>query len=303
MGHWSQAQYPQDILSRQGTESYRLCPASLGGAPGDRWGVLLEDLADSPSITVLPGKLLLYAALSAEKQVFGDQGASVSVPIKLINNTSRTDTYSLKAEDSVGWNLEIPNSITVQGFATEELFLDVTFSAISNEKNMITVTAVSQTYPTVTAVADIEARVNISEEDLQDSDDDGLKNYEEKEIGTDLLNPDTDGDGMTDGWEVAYSLNPLADDAQENPDGDCYTNIEEYHTGTNPSDPSDQIDIEGDLDGDCDADRNDISIIRSFLNKPASECEECDMDSDGKITVLDARKLTQLCTCSGCVCP
>ncbi|MCP4104047.1 MAG: hypothetical protein GY749_00680 [Desulfobacteraceae bacterium] len=266
-------------------------------------GVLIEDLAESPSVTVSPGKLILYAALSAEKQVFGDPGVSVSIPIKLINNASGADTYSLKAEDSAGWNLEIPNTVTVEGFSTKELFLNVVFSEISNEKNMITVTAVSQTYPAVIAVADIGARVNISEEDLQDSDGDGLKNYEEKEIGTDFLNPDTDGDVMTDGWEVAYGLNPLVDDALENPDGDCYTNIEEYHTGTDPSDPSDQIDLEGDLDGDCDADRNDISIIRSFLNKPASECEECDMDGDGKITVLDARKLMGLCTCSGCVCP
>lgn len=35
-----------------------------------------------------------------------------------------------------------------------------------------------------------------------DSDHDGLTNDEERELGTDPLNPDTDGDGLLDGWEV-----------------------------------------------------------------------------------------------------
>ncbi|HZH99369.1 MAG TPA: hypothetical protein VEX38_10395, partial [Fimbriimonadaceae bacterium] len=36
-----------------------------------------------------------------------------------------------------------------------------------------------------------------------DSDADGLPNAEEVGIGTDPLNPDTDGDGLLDGWEVS----------------------------------------------------------------------------------------------------
>ena len=39
---------------------------------------------------------------------------------------------------------------------------------------------------------------------------------------------------MPDGWEVSFGLNPLEDDAQENPDGDAYNNLEEYLNGTNP---------------------------------------------------------------------
>ena len=35
-------------------------------------------------------------------------------------------------------------------------------------------------------------------------DEDGLTNIDECEYGTDPNNPDTDGDGMTDGWEVQY---------------------------------------------------------------------------------------------------
>lgn len=40
---------------------------------------------------------------------------------------------------------------------------------------------------------------------------------------------------MNDGWEVRYDLDPIRDDAEEDPDGDGYTNIEEYLV-SNPRD-------------------------------------------------------------------
>ena len=47
------------------------------------------------------------------------------------------------------------------------------------------------------------------EENLQDSDNDGLKDWEEELYKTDLHNPDTDGDGYLDGEEVNSGHNPL----------------------------------------------------------------------------------------------
>ncbi|PIE62938.1 MAG: hypothetical protein CSA25_02495, partial [Desulfobacter postgatei] len=52
------------------------------------------------------------------------------------------------------------------------------------------------------------------------------------------LNADTENDGMDDGWEVAYMLDPLSDDADQDPDGDGYTNLEEYAAGSDPRDNS-----------------------------------------------------------------
>jgi len=61
--------------------------------------------------------------------------------------------------------------------------------------------------------------------------------------------------------------------------------------------------IPGDLDGDEDVDRDDTNIIKAYLNQPASVCPECDIDGDGIITGLDARKLVGMCTCPRCLCP
>lgn len=44
---------------------------------------------------------------------------------------------------------------------------------------------------------------------LQDNDRDGLQNWEEQIYGTDPNNPDTDGDGTSDGDEVKAGRNPL----------------------------------------------------------------------------------------------
>ena len=48
-----------------------------------------------------------------------------------------------------------------------------------------------------------------AEESLKDSDNDGLKDWEEELFHTDLFNPDTDGDGYLDGEEVDSGHNPL----------------------------------------------------------------------------------------------
>ena len=45
---------------------------------------------------------------------------------------------------------------------------------------------------------------------------------------------DTDGDTMSDNWEIAGSLDPTVDDADEDPDGDRMSNVEEWYADTHP---------------------------------------------------------------------
>ncbi|MBB3059220.1 putative Ig domain-containing protein [Microbulbifer rhizosphaerae] len=72
-----------------------------------------------------------------------------------------------------------------------------------------------------------------------DDDGDGLTDADELSVYfTDPLLRDTDGDGMDDGWEVQHGLNPTLDDAEDDLDGDGYSNLEEFASGSDPVDAS-----------------------------------------------------------------
>jgi len=94
-----------------------------------------------------------------------------------------------------------------------------------------------------------------------DTDRDGVTDLEEQTAGTLLWKPDTDGDLIPDGFEIAAGLNPLdAADALLDPDLDGATNIEEYRHNTKPDNPdtdgdgtSDGVEING-PDGDASTD-------------------------------------------------
>jgi hypothetical protein len=95
--------------------------------------------------------------------------------------------------------------------------------------------------------------------------------------------PDVDGDGKADQDDnCPNTYNPDQADSDKNGIGDAC-----------------EI-IPGDLDNDGDVDQNDLNILLSYRNKPASACPKCDLDGDGMITVLDARKLVLLCTRPRC---
>ncbi len=45
---------------------------------------------------------------------------------------------------------------------------------------------------------------------------------------------DSDNDGMPDWWELQYGLDITMDDSGDDPDGDGFTNLQEFQLGTNP---------------------------------------------------------------------
>lgn len=69
-----------------------------------------------------------------------------------------------------------------------------------------------------------------------DADGDGLTDAEEIAAGTNPNLADTDGDGLPDGWEVRYGLNPTNSlDALSDTDHDTFTALQEYWAATNPT--------------------------------------------------------------------
>ncbi len=113
-----------------------------------------------------------------------------------------------------------------------------------------------------------------------DTDADGLSDFQEvcydgdcnsynpAPVGTDLnaSNPDTDGDGMQDGWEIDNRTNPLVNDAEQDPDKDGLNNLGEFTAGTKA--------YVADTDGDG---LNDGDEVKLYGSNPLSK----DTDGDG----------------------
>src|SRR5262249_37033886 len=97
----------------------------------------------------------------------------------------------------------------------------------------------------------------------------------ERRLGTDPGNADSDGDGLTDGFEVWHHLNPLTPgEGNADPDGDGLDNLGEQAARTDPLNP------------DTDADgRPDGAEVLTWHSDPRS----ADTDQDG---LLDASEVT-----------
>ena len=88
---------------------------------------------------------------------------------------------------------------------------------------------------------------------LRDLDGDGLSNLAEFNNSTYANNPDSDWDGMPDGFEVQNGLDPKNQDADQDADGDGLNNGGEYSATTDPNNP--------DSDGDWIQDGFEVNVI------------------------------------------
>jgi PKD repeat protein len=75
-----------------------------------------------------------------------------------------------------------------------------------------------------------------------DFDGDGLTNDQEIAYGTDIADPDTDGDAIPDGYEINNGLNAFVPDGSSDADRDGVDNYHEYLAGTR----ADKQDTDGD---------------------------------------------------------
>jgi len=133
-----------------------------------------------------------------------------------------------------------------------------------------------------------------------DMDNDGLLNITEYLMGTLASNPDTDGDGLPDGYEFAYGFDILNPDGSLDADNDNSTNSEEYANQTDPYNPD--TDGDGVLDGDDSEPLSpgrlltqirqsthysiDLEALNSF-GSGYSTSEHCEMMTSSMMCMLD----------------
>ncbi|MBN2567189.1 hypothetical protein JXB02_03850 [Candidatus Woesearchaeota archaeon] len=96
-----------------------------------------------------------------------------------------------------------------------------------------------------------------SEDD--DDDNDGIPDqYDNDDNNNGILDNeefiDSDGDGMSDQWEIENGLDPYSNDSELDLDGDGLTNLEEYRAGTKPSS----------ADSDDDGMPDDVELAEGF---------------------------------------
>ncbi|MCK5561623.1 MAG: hypothetical protein KAJ51_13555, partial [Thermoplasmata archaeon] len=114
-----------------------------------------------------------------------------------------------------------------------------------------------------------------------DYDNDNLTFWDEAIVyDTDPFNPDTDGDGMSDGWEVANGFDPNVPDNYLDSDGDGITDVQELLWGTNPN----NADTDGDSKDGNFEDGTEIAYWQDLgfsLTESIKLAKIPDVDSDG----------------------
>lgn len=96
---------------------------------------------------------------------------------------------------------------------------------------------------------------------VQDTDGDGLNDFQERQFGSNPNLVDSDGDGLTDLQEFRYGNDPLVPDALRDTDGDGITNRDEVELyGTNP--------LLADTDTDGISDGLEINGVGIYTSNP-----------------------------------
>lgn len=124
-------------------------------------GVKLEDIIKASNIVVNPSKPSYGISVTTKSDSMSKPTGSVlPLRFKLANTGVETDSYAITVTDSAGWPLtKLPASKTIKGLDSTELLLNAGVLSSVGTTNVITVTATSQTKPSVTASAEVQINV------------------------------------------------------------------------------------------------------------------------------------------------
>ena len=250
----------------------------------DLWnGKLLENDNGSFKVKNAENNVVIPAGGSTSFSFGGTKTADVSAPVETWTEIVTEAVTEPMTEDTSEGVITIEEEIE-QINETPEPETDVTEETAVTEITEVT-DPVVETYSDIiignyklTAVT-IPMEFDFEIDPDIDSDGDGLYDYIEKEIGTDRYNPDTDGDGLPDGYEYfTLGTDPTKTDSDDNGisdadedfDKDGLTNFEEYQLGTDP--------FSKDTDNDGLSDYDEVYI---YHTDPLKYDTDGDKVSDG----------------------
>ncbi|OQW90630.1 MAG: hypothetical protein BWK78_06555, partial [Thiotrichaceae bacterium IS1] len=128
-------------------------------------GVKLEDVIQATQIVKQPSKILRSVSLTGANTVVGKAGETISLLMKLANNSPEGDTFTLTVSNPGNWQLtQLPAQIELPQLEVIELPLEVTLPSTPGVSSEITVTATSQADPTVKTTMTVQAVVATEEQ-------------------------------------------------------------------------------------------------------------------------------------------
>jgi hypothetical protein len=243
-------------------------------------------------------------------------GSTLAHTFTIKNVGTTAHTYDIAASSTAGWSRinVVPRSIALGAGATDTIDVQVVIpvSAANSDTDALTLVVVAQDAPGVT---DSSTTTTMAWQGVL------LSSLQPGTVtpgtvltltGTFGADPGA-GNRSTDGFNVSLAGHRVPDSAildwspatiHLTVPTDAATGLVQVVSGGVPSNTLELIVIAitmtGDIDRDGDVDLDDVNLVIAARNTIAAPSDPRDLDHDGRITALDARQVTLLCTRPRC---
>lgn len=190
---------------------------------------LTNHIAASGSVYTSTWKHIDRTGILSVQLVYDNNGTITPIPASIATTTGADQTGDLVYRIPAG-SPAIGKAIGI-GVSSSGGYMQVDEFALS-------ITAVDSDHDGLADLWEMDYFHDLDEVASGDPDNDGVSNIDEQTAGTNPTvgagNPDADGDGMTDTWEIQYFTN-VSQTAEGDFEGDGTNNLTEFRLGLDPT--------------------------------------------------------------------